>query len=658
MLRVGRAAVLGAVLCLLAAVVYGGLRVTYGQRSAFVHVRWADTVDAGARAAFERQFRLVPVEARDGSTWRYQLMDVSRGNIERIVTSPAVADTHYLHRTAFRVWRTAPRGAYDSPRPAWVADRAEQVMLASGVFGALLLTACGVQAIRRRRRGDTAPAPAFSMGDLEAYWAESLRAASAPLLAHRSRWLVLTALLVAPLLLALVVTMWREPFPINETVAIMEGGGVLDPAPFSLTGRQFTALFDVTASAYYRPLYFATWYGLWHAAGDVDTTLLLFRLLEVALVIAVAVLLLRELAPRTPAQAASAVFAMTVLLGMPQFRENLELPLLYTLIGMPLILLVWRMLTGPYRAWHGPAIAAALAVATGYKEQGLVIAPLVVALWWAGAPGATRGRTAAVVLLAGAYVAFRLTAGGHWAPFEQDVSIGFRRYGASEAAERFGDFPYPVYAYNALATVLNILISEPTSGQFTITSNLLRGEAEPWQWNALLSSLALTALIAWWGVRALREGTGGRPWSREAQVFAACVVTTLASGPLGFNYTRDRFGGMATVFYAMAAYHAMHHLLAWLVVPSRSPRTVLRMTAAALVLAAAWQLRAIGTVESEHARTNSSRREWMADLQPERVDKAEKTRYVAVLDALARQGRDLDSSIAGRYPSWAIRWLK
>ena len=633
-----------------------GIGLTYGERSAFVHVRWAARIDAAARQALERQYDLVPVESADGSTWRYQLMDVSRNNIRGLVTNPAVEDTHYLHRTAYRVWRTAARGRYDSPRPAWVADLAERLMWGFAGLGALLLA--GDAMGRWRRRGVSAGLQSPpSMHERYAQAASWLSAAGQPEPERCYRWQVATALVVLPLLAGLVVTMWREPFPISETVALMEGAGVLDPAPVSLTSPTLRSFFDPTSRSWYRPFYHLTWYTLWHLTGDLKRTLLLFRLLEVGLVVALIALFVRALNPRTFSQCAAASFAVAVLMGMPAFRENLELPLPFTLMGMPLILVVWMLITHRYRAWHGPVIVAMLVLATGFKEQGLLIVPLVVTAWWLGAPGATGGRAVALTALTVAYLAFRLSTSGAWAPFEQDFSFGFTRLPAAEASARFGDFPYPAYVYNVLSTVSNILFSEPTSGQFVIISSLIRGEAEPWQVNALVSSSALTALIAWWGVQAWRENAG-RPWSHECQVFAAMVVTTLASGPLGFNYTRDRFGGMAAVFYAMAAYYAMRKSYARLTVPSGSARTTIYALAGVIALACAWQLRAIGTLESEHWRAYSTRREWMADRQQARVDKAEQRRYVAILEAMAEQGTDPAAATPARYPAWAAQWLR
>ena len=120
-----RLLVWGVVLWVLAGAAYGTLRLTYGQRPAYVHVRWALMVDATSQGQIERAHRLTRGELREGRTWGYYLTDVSRDNIRGLVENPAVEDTHQIHRTAFRIWRTAPRSAYLTSRPAWIAAMLE-----------------------------------------------------------------------------------------------------------------------------------------------------------------------------------------------------------------------------------------------------------------------------------------------------------------------------------------------------------------------------------------------------------------------------------------------------------------------------------------------------------------------------------------------------
>ena len=149
----------GLVLLIAAALAFGALRLMYGQRPAYVHVRWAPTVDAAGRAQMERTYSLTGGELREGTTWGYYVTDLSSANLRALVENPGVEDTHNIHRTAFRIWRTAPRGDYLGTRPPWIASTLELLIPGCLVLGTLILAAGAVKAWRRRR---VLPAPAVS----------------------------------------------------------------------------------------------------------------------------------------------------------------------------------------------------------------------------------------------------------------------------------------------------------------------------------------------------------------------------------------------------------------------------------------------------------------------------------------------------------------
>src|SRR5690242_9131224 len=85
-------------LLLLAALLSITARLIAGPRGALVHVRWQQSVAAAERQGLEQRFRLTRGEALDATTWRYDLIDPSSGNIGALVSEPAVADTHNINR--------------------------------------------------------------------------------------------------------------------------------------------------------------------------------------------------------------------------------------------------------------------------------------------------------------------------------------------------------------------------------------------------------------------------------------------------------------------------------------------------------------------------------------------------------------------------------
>src|SRR3954453_10819766 len=74
-----------AIACWLAAAVMSLLVVaSFGGRPVDLHVRWADTTTDAERVSLERRFHLVDPERREGQTYSYTLIDVSRANIEAL----------------------------------------------------------------------------------------------------------------------------------------------------------------------------------------------------------------------------------------------------------------------------------------------------------------------------------------------------------------------------------------------------------------------------------------------------------------------------------------------------------------------------------------------------------------------------------------------
>ena len=435
--------------------------------------------------------------------------------------------------------------------------------------------------------------------------------------------------------------LWRTPFPISEAVALFE----------DIANRP-ASRFLIPDTSYYRPLFHVTLSALWHNTGSLEATLAGVRLLQIVPVVILVVLFIWHLRPRTALEAAVAAIAVAVLVGSRGFRDNLEIPLSYTIVGMPLALMVWILLNRDPRPWHGPAIVALTLAAIGFKEQGLVIVPVVLAAWWTRAPGATRGLAVTVATLATAYVIVRLTGRGPGPMFEQAIGYGFIEMEPVQAVTRFGAFPYWIYAYSGAATIGNVLFSEPTRGLFRIAQDVSLGRSDVWEWIHVLSSGVLTAVIAWWGVRSLRVQGRTAP---ESRVFIALIVALLACGVLSFNYSRDRLGGIAVPFYALAAFFALR---AAALKMHAAPRVRLVLASAVLVLlGAAWLTRATATIEIARIFSLRNQMEWLVILPARRAEFAERPTYLRIMQSMIEQGTVPGAPRPTRYPRWATRTL-
>lgn len=463
--------------------------------------------------------------------------------------------------------------------------------------------------------------------------------------AGRARlWTVVVAATALPSLIILCSTLWHVPYQLEESVAI-----------FADVASRPVSEFFIPTSSYYRPLYFVALSAAWHSAPSLGDALNAIRLLHIVPVTMLVLLLIRHLRPTTPVDAAAATVAVAVLVGSPGFVDNLELPLSYTIVGMLAALLVWILLEREHRPWHGPAVITMTLIAIGFKEQGLVLAPVVMVAWWTGAPGVGRITVATVASIAVAYVGFRLVTHDPTLPlFEQDVGLGFSVLSTDEAAARFGMFPLSIYAYNAASTVLNILFSEPTEGVFRITRAVTEGQLRPWHLVYLFSSLFLTGLIGWWGFGALRL-VEERQWSPEARLFLVTVVAVAACGALSFNYSRDRLGGMAVVFYALTSFFAVRATAARAI---RASHLKTAITATALVLlASGWQLRAMYTIEYTRQRAENSQRDLVTVTAERRAEFASRPEYLRIVQVMIEQGTAPNAVQYTRYPRWIVQLL-
>jgi hypothetical protein len=463
------------------------------------------------------------------------------------------------------------------------------------------------------------------------------------LAARKNRWTAAVLLIVAPVVVTLAVTLWRTPYPVTEAVALFE-----DAARASSPAR-----FWVPETSYYRPLFHTTLWAIWHADSSLDTKLALVKVVHIAPILLMVLVFVWGLRPRTARDAAAAALATAVLIGSAGLRDNLEIPLAYTAMAMPIAVIVWMLVNQEPRSWRTAAIVALCLIAIGFKEQGLVLIPIVIVAWWMGAPGATRTAALTTAAIGVAYVAMRLHWRGRWPLFEQSLGLGFSIVEASDATTRFGSFPYFVFAYNSAATISNVLFSEPTSGLFYTIRDIVSNAMQSWRIINLLSSIALTGAMAWWGVSSLKGGR--RAWTADSRLFVAMVLALLGCGALSFDYSRDRLGGMAIPFYALAAFPTVRALSDRVSVAPR--RAFVTGMVALVALAVAWQIRAVGTIEWTRRFARRNEIEWLVELVPRRSEFADRHVYLELMEQMIAQGMQPGAPRPTRYPDWIARTM-
>jgi hypothetical protein len=222
-----------------------------------------------------------------------------------------------------------------------------------------------------------------------------------------------------------------------------------------------------------------------------------------------------------------------------------------------------------------------------------------------------------------------------------------------DAAARIGAFPFWLFAYSGASTIANVLFSEPSGGVFRIVQAIAGGRPHPLDIVELLSSVTLTALIAWWATAVFRRTSA---WSSEGRLVIGTLVVLAACGALSFDYSRERLGGMAVVFYALTAFHACRAAANRLM--TASPKRLALAGAVLLCLASAWQLRAVTTMEYVRETAWKSRREWITGLQRRHLEFADRPVYTQIMERMIEQGTDPTAPEPTRYRRWAARLVR
>jgi len=136
---------------------------------------------------------------------------------------------------------------------------------------------------------------------------------------------------------------------------------------------------------------------------------------------------------------------------------------------------------------HGPSIVGLTALAVGFKEQGLVIVPVVLMAWWTGAPGATKRTAGVLAAMAAAYVVVRMMWRQEGLPlFEQAIGLGFTQMEPPEATAHAGRLTTPLFGAGLIDAIPDSVIvanasAQPATVRGTVNrvNVLLPNESEP-----------------------------------------------------------------------------------------------------------------------------------------------------------------------------------
>ena len=318
----------------------------------------------------------------------------------------------------------------------------------------------------------------------------------------------------------------------------------------------------------------------------IGLNLWIYQLLVLAQLGAVLALLLWLFQPIGSRRGVAAALALSCVVGLHTSRIFfLFIPVNAYSAALLLLLLALVVALDPRALRYDWVLLPLTFVALFLLESSLLIIPLVVALWWRGAPGVSGRGVAAMLAALVLYLGIRFAFGGPASLGSGYVGsgLGFSEGTPESLRNTFEHAPWLFWTYNVIASVLTVLASEPRAGVYQFIASLLQGNTALWQWLHIGSSLLTTALIgaAFYLYRPLSE--------RDRLLRLAGFVLIVFGSGLGFLYTRDRIALSAGIGYGLLLFVALTMTLDRLAATTGWKRAL--VVGMVSVMAIAWNLR-------------------------------------------------------------------
>ena len=367
---------------------------------------------------------------------------------------------------------------------------------------------------------------------------------------------------------------------------------------------------EFTQHAYLRPMMWAHLKAVHDLSGG--NYFAWFRGAHVVQVVILVLLFLALVRPRSWRDTAILPFGLAVLFGMHTFtgtvREAFPLNTFMTILICCFAAAVIAL--APYRWWNDVLAVLLFAFAALTVETGLLVWVVFVGAALTGARGVSKlglGALAAL-LVAYFYVRFGPLAIGAPGLVERSSGFGFRMLEQAELVERFGSDPTLFYAYNVVTSALSVLLGEPSGGVFGVTHAVTTGTADLVMLIQVMSSTAVTLLIAMFIATRWRRWRAGA-LERDDRLVLLFVFVLAANAAISYPYTKDVIMSPAGTFLAVAAFAAARHA-ANRIDQLRYPEVAVLAASAALLVGFTWAVR----VERLHLALREAavveRRDW------------------------------------------------
>ena len=415
-------------------------------------------------------------------------------------------------------------------------------------------------------------------------------------------WRLASAALAAGLALGIIWCILHSP------LTLYDGAGVILDAHRATSATQLF-VGGLHAPGYMRPLRLAQIKVVYDLSGGDPTAA--FKVVHAGLVLALFAALLALIRPSTPSELVAAGVAMMLPLGHHAFfmlyaeaypiNHFLEIAVLALTAGA-----LARGRAGP----AGDIVATLIStVAVLTLESGLLVPGVLIYARMLGWRGVSRWGVGAAVLVVAVYLWARFVILQVSFPGLDERSAGWwlSRLEPDELVARFGDAPLPFYVYNMLASIGDLLFSQPRNGTFVMVRRWLEHEMRPWMVIQLVASALATGVWIQASARATRRWRTGMADDRD-RLLMLTVAVVLANALLGFAYVKSEVLSVGAAFYAAGLFAACASLL-------ERARPGRRQAVAAIVVAVlsvTWSLRAAGLFFSLRSSAYKTASDWGA----------------------------------------------
>ncbi len=345
------------------------------------------------------------------------------------------------------------------------------------------------------------------------------------------------------------------------------------------------------SSGYWRPLRLTQIKLLVDASPDVAMT---FKAIHVALTCAAFLLFAAWIRPRSLGEFAAGSVGLMILAGHHSFFTLFSeaYPVNHFLEIVVLTLAIGVLARGRPAGWKDVAAPLLMAVGMLTIESGLLIAVAAATCWMVGWRGISGRGIAAVILVTGAYLVLRFIVLDIPSPALDERSSGWwlGRLEPAEIVARFGTNPLPFYAYNVMAALLDVLLSEPRAGAWLVTARWTTGTLQPWMIIHLASSALVTAVVLAAAAPAWRRWRERSLTDRDRFVLTGLVLVA-ANAAVSFGYVKDEVLSVGAVFYAGAACASLAALADRMSLQRGAPVLAILLICVSVL----WSTRAAGT---------------------------------------------------------------